>query len=166
MIILLIFFTACNSLVVGEVDQTPEPQNNDEEIDLAEIIELEEDRNSMRVLWNIADYFKSDNFNGDEADAKARIFEPLDVTETQIIFSDKMCTDVVFVEESVFLSEFLPNYWDLTPQTLGVEDVNEATVVRTNCSLFGFSEFLRLSDGRLIVPFNDVFYLFNPTVVH
>jgi len=164
--IFLTILTACNSLDVGNVEQKPDLQNTDEEKNPAQIIALEEDRTNMRVLWTISDYVLSTNFAGQEADAKGMIFTPLDMTDTQIIFSDEMCIDTVFVEESVVLSEYLTNTWQETTLSLGIESEKEGTLIRTNCELFGFREYLRLIDGRLIVPYNNVFYFFEPNVIY
>ena len=165
-LILLIILTACNSLVAGDTEQTPDIQETDEEMKPAQIVDLEADRTDMRVLWTISDYVLGTDFSGQEADAKGMIFTPLDITDTQIIFSDQMCIDVVFEEESIVLSEYLPNAWQETPQSLGIEMEKEGMLIRTNCELFGFREYLRLSDGRLVVPYNNVFFFFNPNVVY
>ena len=165
-LIFLIILTACNSLDVSDAEHKPDPQNTDEEMKPAQIVELDQDPTSIRVLWTITDYVLGANFSGQEAVAKEMIFSPLDMTDTQIIFSNKMCIDVVFVEESVVIAEYLANTWQETPRSLGIEAEKEGTLIRTNCELFGFRQYLRLSDGRLVVPYNNVFYFFNPNVVY
>lgn len=164
MLVFLMLVSACNSLVVDGTVQTPIPQNNDEEFQPAQIIDLDEDRTSMRILWIVADYVLGSQFDGDEAEARKMFFTPLDMTETQIIFQNQMCDDVIFAEESVVLSEYLAGTWQETPQSLGIESEQEVSLIRTNCELFGFREYLRLSDARLLVPYNNVFYFFNPYV--
>ncbi len=164
--ILLTITTACDALVVEESEQSLDLQNNDEEMNPAQVVELEQDRTSIRVLWTISDFVIGSQFDGDEADARAMIFEPLDIDEDYIIFLDKKCVDVVFEEASVDIAQFVSENWQETPQSLGIEDVEQGTVVSTNCSLFGFSEYLRLPDGRLFVPYNEVFYIFEPNVVY
>lgn len=164
--ILLTITTACDVLYNGESEQRPDPQNNDEEIKPAPIVELEQDRDSIRVLWTISGYVIGRQFSGDEADARAMFFEPLDIDDDYIIFLDKMCVDVIFEEASVNIAEYVSKNWKETPQSLGIEDAEAAKVVWTNCSLFGFSEYLRLDDGRLVVPYNEIFYIFTPSIVY
>lgn len=153
-------------MIVGDTEETNESKNKNGVIEPAQIVELDEERNSMRILWKVSDYVLGTHFDGDAADAQAMIFATLDITDTQIIFLDKMCVDVVFKQDSVVIAEFLANTWQETPQSLGIETEKEGTRIRTNCELFGFSEYLRLSDGRLVVPNNNVFYFFDPNVVY
>jgi hypothetical protein len=91
------------------------------------------------------------------------LFKPLDVTDTEIIFDGQACQGVSFQRETVSTSEYLSNVWNISPQDLGVGD-QEVQVIKTNCSLPGFQEYMRLKDRRLVVPINGIFFFFEPKV--
>ena len=67
-----------------------------------------------------------------------------------------------FQKETAKAAEYLSSAWKETPQSLGI-DVQQLQVFKTNCSLPGFQEYMRLDDGRLIVPIDGVFVFFEPT---
>jgi hypothetical protein len=116
---------------------------------------------TMRVLWTISGYTIGKGATWGEQEAKAFLFKPLDINDTEIIFDGQACQGVSFQEETVNATEYLSSVWQVTPQTLGI-DVQELQVFKTNCSLPGFQEYMRLDDGRLIVPIHGVFFFFEP----
>jgi hypothetical protein len=146
--------------------QKDDQQRKDEEPEPAEIIELGEDRTSIRILWRVSDYVLGDNFIGNESDANAFIFEPLNISDDQIIFMNKMCSGVVFTEERVDAADYISTNWQIIPQSIGIEKETDCDLVRTNCALFGFRAYLRFSDGRLIVPYKDVYFVFEPSSIY
>lgn len=91
------------------------------------------------------------------------LFKPLDIDATTITFAGTACTDVLFQKETVDLKEYLDSTYHTTPQALGIAD-ETAEVVKTNCSLRGFSEYLRLQDRRIVINVNGVFFFFTPAV--
>jgi hypothetical protein len=59
--------------------------------------------------------------------------------------------------------EYLSHVYHTPPEALGVE--NEVLeVVKTNCSLPGFAEYMRLKGRRLMIHLNGVFFYFEPAV--
>jgi uncharacterized lipoprotein len=118
---------------------------------------------SMRVLWTVSGYVIGNGSSWGEQDAKALLFKPLDMNDTEITFDGQTCKNVTFQQETVNTAEYLSSVWQATPQTLGIED-QELQVFKTNCALSGFQEYMRLGDGRLIVPINGVFFFFEPAV--
>ncbi len=116
---------------------------------------------SMRVLWTISGYVIGSDFTGDKQAAEAMLFKPLDMTDTAIIFDGQACEGTTFQRETVKTAEFLSSSWSTSPQALGI-DSPELQVVKTNCGIPGFQEYVRLADGRLIVPIDGVFYFFAP----
>jgi hypothetical protein len=129
----------------------------------ADVVTLDDSGVSMRVLWTISGYVLGKGFTGDENAVKALLFKPLDINDTQIIFDGQVCKEVTFQKTTVNSSDYLSSAWQVTQKTLGI-DFQELQVIKTNCSLSGFQEYMRLGDGRLIVPFNGVFYFFEPAV--
>jgi hypothetical protein len=117
----------------------------------------------MRVLWTVSGYVIGKGSAWGEQDAKALLFKPLDINDTEITFDGQTCKNVNFQQETVNAAEYLSSVWQATPQTLGIED-QELQVFKTNCALPGFQEYMRLGDGRLIVPINGVFFFFEPAV--
>jgi hypothetical protein len=98
-----------------------------------------------------------------EEDARKLLFKPLDIDATKITFDGQTCRDVMFEREMVNVKEYLNRVYHTTPQALGIEgEVME--VVKTNCRLPGFAEYMRLRDRRLIIHLNGVFFYFEPAV--
>jgi hypothetical protein len=118
---------------------------------------------TMRVLWTISGYTIGKGAAWSEQEAKALLFKPLDMNETGIIFDGKTCQGVNFQQETVNAADYLSNVWKTTPQELGIDN-QDLQVFKTNCSLPGFQEYMRLPDGHLIVPINGVFFFFEPAV--
>ncbi|KAF0158844.1 MAG: hypothetical protein FD159_931 [Syntrophaceae bacterium] len=118
---------------------------------------------SMRVLWTVSGYKMGNNPLWSEKDARDMLFKPLDITATAIIFDGKTCRDVTFQKETLNTKDYLASAFHTTPQILGItEEVVE--VVKTNCNLPGFDQYLRLKDRRLVIYLNGVFFYFEPNV--
>jgi hypothetical protein len=149
-------------------DNSPLDNETEQEIDLsenqAEIRNLEDANQgtSIRVLWRITDYVLADSFQGDESKAKDRLFLTLDINENEIYFDGQVCIGVKFLEETADTVDFLSSSWDISPERLGISEFQQIQVFKTNCSLFGFDEYIRISDGRLIVREDDAFFIFEP----
>ena len=118
---------------------------------------------SMRVLWTVSGYVLGKAPTMTEQEAKALLFTPLDIKETEIIFNGQVCKGVTFQQESVSTAEYLADVWQIKPLTLGIDD-KEFQVIKTDCDIPGFRQYMRLSDRRLIVPINGVFFFFEPAV--
>jgi hypothetical protein len=118
---------------------------------------------SMRVLWTISEYKVSEGAVWGEEEARKMLFKPLDIDVTQITFDGKTCCDVIFQREEVDAKKYLDHAYRTTPQALGIEE-DAVEVVRTNCDLPGFAEYMRLKDRRLIIYLNGVFFYFKPAV--
>lgn len=117
----------------------------------------------MRVLWTVSGYVIGRNATWNESDAQALLFKGLDINDTQIIFDGQVCKGVTFQTEEVNLADYLPA-WKTTPAGLSIPD-GQARLYKTSCTLPGFGEYLRLSDRRLVVPINGVFFFFEPTAI-
>jgi hypothetical protein len=118
---------------------------------------------SLRPLWAISGYFVAHNSTWGEREAKGLLFQPLDISRDAISFDGRVCKGVQFRQEKVQAADYLRNVWQVTPQEVGIED-RELQVVKTNCTITGFQEYLRLSDNRLVVPINGVFFHFEPVL--
>jgi hypothetical protein len=129
-----------------------------------DIVTLDEAVN-MRVLWTINGYVLGKDAKLDEQAAKAMLFKPLDITSTEIIFAGKACQKVIFQVETVKAADYLAQVWQTTPAALAVTD-ETVQVFKTNCALPGFQEYVRLSDSRLIVQMDGVFFIFEPNVAN
>jgi hypothetical protein len=118
---------------------------------------------SMRVLWTVSGYKIGNNALWGEKEARTMLFKPLDITATAIIFDGKTCHDVILKNEKVKAKEYLAQTYNTTPPALGIQD-EIVEVVKTNCDLPGFGEYLRLKDRRLVIDLNGVFFYFEPAV--
>jgi hypothetical protein len=118
---------------------------------------------SMRPLWMISEYKVREGATWGEEEARKLLFKPLDIDATKITFDGQTCHDVIFEKGTVNAKEHLANVYSTTPQALDIrEELIE--VVKTNCSLPGFAEYIRLKDRRLIIHINGVFFYFRPSV--
>lgn len=116
---------------------------------------------SMRVLWTVSGYVPGPGTTFNKEDADAMIFSPLDVDESSITFDGKTCVNVVFRRERRQLGEYLARVHATNPQRIGLSD-QEVEVVKTNCTLPGFSEYLRLPDSRLLIVIDGMFFFLEP----
>lgn len=118
---------------------------------------------SVRVLWTVSEYRIGPNAVWGNQEARKLLFKPLDITETTIIFDGKKCSNVIFKKETVNTKKYLDSLFHITPQLLDIEDETVVTI-KTDCSLPGFAEYLRLRDRRLVVHINGVFFYLEPMV--
>jgi hypothetical protein len=118
---------------------------------------------SMRVLWTVSEYRMGRSAVWGKDEARTLLFKPLDMDATTITFDGKTCRDVIFKKEMVKVKEYVEQVFHATPQALGIEE-EMAELVKTNCELPGFSEYLRLKDRRIIIYMNGVFFYFEPAV--
>jgi len=128
-----------------------------------EIMPVGEEGVSMRVLYQITKYVLGTDFKGDENAVKDMLFKELDIEDTKIIFAGQVCDAVSFEKSTVKTADYLARVWHETPQHLGIE-FEEVEVIKTQCPLFGFQEYMRLGDRQLVVPYEGVFYFFEPAV--
>ena len=117
----------------------------------------------MRVLWTVSEYKMGNNALSSEKDARAMLFKPLDITATTITFDGKACRDVTFKKETLKTEEYLSLTFQTTSQELGIAQ-EAVDVIKTNCDLPGFGQYLRLKDRRLVIYLNGVFFYFEPNV--
>jgi hypothetical protein len=118
---------------------------------------------SMRVLWTVSGYVFGKAATMTEQAAKDLLFMPLDIKDSEIIFNGQVCKGVTFQTEMADTAEYLADVGQFTPQKLGIDE-QTIQVIRTNCDIPGFRQYMRLSDRRLIVPINGVFFFFEPAV--
>jgi hypothetical protein len=118
---------------------------------------------SIRVLWSVTGYVLGKDSSWTDLEAKGFIFKPLDVRENEITFDGRTCKEVNFERETVDAAEFLLEAWHTTPQALNISD-QQLQVIRTTCDIPGFQEYVRLSNGFLIVPLNGGFFFFEPVL--
>lgn len=118
---------------------------------------------SMRVLWTVSGYKRGPNALSQKEDADAMIFKPLDMDDSSITFDGNTCKNVAFKRERQQLETYLMSRFAITPQLLDMVN-EEVEVVKTSCSLPGFSEYLRLSDRRLVIVINGIFFFLEPVL--
>ncbi|MCX5843783.1 MAG: hypothetical protein NT022_08545 [Deltaproteobacteria bacterium] len=118
---------------------------------------------SMRVLWTVSKYTIGKNALWGDKEARAMLFKPLDITATSITFDGKTCHGIIFTKENQKAKEYLESVFHIKPQTLGIAE-EEVEVVKTDCHLPGFAEYLRLKDRRLVIYLNGVFFYLEPAV--
>jgi hypothetical protein len=117
----------------------------------------------MRVLWTVSGYLYGRHSSINEDRAKELLFKPLDITDTEIIFNGRRCRISGLRQEWADAEAYLPDRWKITPKELGIDD-RKIRVVRTDCDLPGFGEYILLRDRRLVVQIDGVFFFFDPAV--
>jgi hypothetical protein len=164
-LILIAGLVGCGTSPAGVKDFTPNPNITESQsqstVPGRVFVVTVESGNAMRVLWTVSAYVIGKDSTWSDAEAKALLFQPLDITETEISFGGQACRNVTFQKETVNSADYLSGVWKTTPQALGIEE-QELEVFKTDCSLPGFQEYVRLTDSRLIVPINGVFFFFDP----
>jgi hypothetical protein len=148
----LVFYSmGCASMPISSKNQ-PNPHNPNEVI-------------TMRVLWTVSEYKKINIAVMNEDEARRMLFKPLDIGDTYITFDGKTCRNVIFKRETVKIEEYLHHTYNIMPQVLNIDD-GVVDVIRTNCELPGFAEYIRLKDRRLIIYIKGVFFFFEPAVTY
>ena len=120
---------------------------------------------SMRVLWTVSEYRIVTNAAWGIEEARKLLFKPLDITATTITFDGIKCSNVIFKKETVNTKEYLDNLFHIAPQFLGIAD-ETIDMVKTDCNLPGFAEYLCFRDGRLVIQIKGVFFYLEPVVTY
>jgi hypothetical protein len=118
---------------------------------------------STRVLWTVSGYKIGKGAVWNEDEAQKLLFKPLDIEAAAITFDGRTCRNVIFRKEKVNAKEYLERLFHTTPQSLDIER-EEVEVIKTNCDLEGFAEYMRLEDRRLVIHLYGVFFYFEPAV--
>jgi len=118
---------------------------------------------AMRVLWTVSAYHIGKNAAWGKTEAHKYLFKPLNINTSSITFDEQTCHNLTSKTEIVSAEKYLAEKYQTTPQTFNFED-KTIRIVKTNCCLSGFSEYMRLMDRRLIVPINGVLFVFEPAV--
>ena len=120
---------------------------------------------SMRVLWRISEYKVGEGAVWGEEDARGMLFKPLDIDteKARITFDGRTCRDVIFDTKTVHAREYLEHVYQSASRAAGIDD-ETIEVVKTNCDLPGFAEYIRLKDKRLVIQIKGVFFFFEPAL--
>lgn len=115
----------------------------------------------LKVLWTVSFYHIGKNATLSENEAKNMLFKPLHIDASSITFAGQSCRNITFQSETVDTLPYLSSKYQVEPQVLGYKGAT-VKVVRTNCQLEGFSEYIRLADRRLVVSIQGVLFIFAP----
>ncbi len=119
--------------------------------------------NSIRILWRVTEYKVGESAVWGEEEAQKLLFKPLDIGATYITFDGKTCRNIVFKKTRVKAEEYLDQAYHTSPRALGIGE-EALEVVKTNCDMPGFAEYVRLKDRRLVIHIDGVFFYFEPAV--
>jgi hypothetical protein len=117
----------------------------------------------LRVLWTVSAYHANRQSEPGNFNPQSLLFKPLDITPSRITFNGQQCNDVTSASEQVNFAQYLKKKYQVTPAELGLDD-GTATVVRTNCTLPGFNEYLRIPNRKLLVALEGFLFIFEPAV--
>ena len=117
----------------------------------------------IRVLWTVNKYAILDKSKVSETEAQAFIFKPLDISEDSITFDGNTCSNVTFIEHDVNAKDYFLSNFHAEPQDIGIDE-SPLKLVRTSCTLPGFSEYFKLQNRKIVVFKNGVFLFFSPRV--
>jgi len=113
--------------------------------------------------WNVSRYVPGKVSALSDQEAQALVSMPVDILKNKITFNGKSCQGVTFQTQTVATADYLLENWQITPEALGVQD-KEIQVIKTNCDIPGYSEYVRLPNGDLIIAYDGVFFFLNPGV--
>lgn len=116
-----------------------------------------------RVLWTVSNYKIGSGARWGENEARSLLFKPLDMGSSYITFNGQNCQGISFTSEIFNTDKYLSERYQMTPEMLGILE-ETIQVIKTDCQLPGFSEYIRLTDSRLIVWIEGVFFVFEPNV--
>jgi hypothetical protein len=161
----LLFTVAILGLGVGGADlgAAPEGMSPGFKTDEPTLLRAANEGVSMRVLWTVSKYKIGEKADWGEQEARRLLFKPLDMDATRITFDGQTCQDVTFEKETVKVKEYLERVYHTTPRSLGIEG-EAMEVIKTNCRLPGFAEYMRLRNRKLIIHLHGVFFYFEPAV--
>ncbi len=120
---------------------------------------------SLRVLWTVSEYKLGTDAVLAKKEADELLFKPLHMDANSITFAGKKCSNVTFRKETVAAKKYFETTFHISPEALGITD-NTVELIKTNCDLPGFGEFMRLSDRQLMVHIKGVFFFLRPAVVY
>ncbi|MFO7568887.1 MAG: hypothetical protein R6W75_03735 [Smithellaceae bacterium] len=118
---------------------------------------------SMRALWTVSGFFIPTDSDATQEQARTLLFKPLDIGESWITFDGKTCHNLTFTHETVNPQDVAKSYFGAIPEASGNTDI-ALNIVKTDCDIHGFSEYLRLKDRRLVIKRDGVFFYFQPAV--
>jgi hypothetical protein len=120
---------------------------------------------TVRVLWRVSGFVLGPRAAMDRAEADMMLAKPLDIGKDRIVFDRKACEGVKFKRTKERLSDYLERVYKVTPKELDVTD-ELIEVIKTDCNLQGFQEYIRLGDRRLVIQVKGVFFFFKPNVTY
>lgn len=117
----------------------------------------------LRVLWTISSFFLGEDAEWSEEEAQKMLFKSLDIDSSSITFDGKRCADLISRTDTVESAAYLSSKYNITPHIISYNH-EMLQVVKTNCHIEGFSEYMRLRDRRIVISLHGVFYIFDPAV--
>lgn len=120
---------------------------------------------TIGASWTASSYVLESGTTVTDAQAQALLDKPLQITTTALTFDGQTCQSLNLQSETVRTADFVPASWRTSGEVLGIDD-EEILVLRTNCSVPGFGEYVRLQDDRLVVKMPGVFVFFTPAPAH
>ena len=118
---------------------------------------------SLRVLWTVSGYKRTNAATWSEDEAKGMLFKPLDMDSSSITFDRKKCENISFERKEAQAAAYLERTYHVTPQWLDIAD-DVIRVVKTNCNIPGFAEYMHLKDRRVVIFINGTFFFLEPNV--
>ncbi|HOI93578.1 MAG TPA: hypothetical protein PK250_02620 [Syntrophobacter fumaroxidans] len=119
----------------------------------------------IRVLWRVSGFVSGPGASMDRAEAEAMLAKSLDIRGDRIVFDGKACEGIRFSRTKEKLSAYLGRVYNVAPKDLELTD-QLIELIRTDCSLPGFQEYMRLGDRRLVIQVRGVFFFFQPKVTY
>ena len=116
------------------------------------------------VSWDIFTHYASPIAALSEAEATARYGTPITITADSITFGDQTCTDLTYSGEYLLAGNYFDTFYQFSSQTIYIEPQTPIAIIRTNCDIPGFGEFISLDQGyeQLFINQDGVFYPLYP----
>ncbi len=116
------------------------------------------------VSWDLFTHHASPVSALSEAEATARYGTPVSFTADSITFGDQTCTDVTYSGEYLLAGDYFDTFYQFSSQIIYLERQTPIAIIRTNCNILGFGEFIMLDQGyeQIIINQDGVFFSLFP----
>jgi hypothetical protein len=111
--------------------------------------------------WVASRYVIGQTAAMDSAQAAAIVSQPVEILAKEIQFQGQVCTNLVTQAETVKTMDYLAETWKATPEMLSIQQA-DLKVIKTNCDIPGFQEYMLLDGGKLMIGLDGVFFEFVP----
>ncbi|MEE4240888.1 MAG: hypothetical protein V2I36_05450 [Desulfopila sp.] len=118
---------------------------------------------TTRPLWRVDGFIPKSNSTIGKNEILSYQGRSLDMVENAITFDGRSCSPIIIKRYQADTARYLSQQLHIHPKDAEYHSPT-LEVIKTNCHIEGFDEFVRLNDRRLLVPVGEVVLVFLPIV--